>query len=133
MSKPATLESIASAFDHWRNTRSSRKMTVPEHLREQAIELLNRYKPSHVIAALKINHSMLKQWRRNDNTSAPTPTPAFVTLANEVDVPTPDLASTLKISLRHSFGHEMSMRGEITPVQLRALVQSFFDVKVSQS
>ena len=63
MANPLTLESVSAAFDHWRQNRTSRKESVPISLREHAIKLLAHHSKSRVIEALKINHSMLKQWR----------------------------------------------------------------------
>ena len=64
MANPRTLESVSAAFDHWRQNRTSRKESVPASLRDHAIKLLTDHSRSRVIEALKINHSMLKQWQK---------------------------------------------------------------------
>jgi len=129
MTNPATLESTASAFDHWRHTRTSRKMAVPDALREQAIELLSRYQQSHVIAALNINHATLKRWRRKDSVSISNPT--FVPLVAEV--PESGITSSLQITLRNSLGNEMCITGDVTLAQLHRLTRSFVDFQGHQS
>ena len=123
------LESVASAFDHWRNTRTSRKQAVPTRLREQAIELLSQHKKSHVISALKINHSMLKRWQQKDDAVASGAT--FVALVNET--PDPEASSCLQITLRNHLGGEMSITGDVTAAQLHSLAQLFAATQGTQS
>jgi len=117
MANPLTLESVSAAFDHWRQNRTSRKESVPISLREHAIKLLAHHSKSRVIEALKINHSMLKQWRHKGERSAPT----FVVLPP----PKPEATSSLQITLRNPQGAEMHITGSVTADQLCRLTQSF--------
>ena len=34
------LSTVVAAFEQWRNNRNSRQLTIPEHLRQQAVSLL---------------------------------------------------------------------------------------------
>lgn len=118
-----TLESVTTAFNHWRETRSSRKAAVPAVLREQAIELLSHYKPSQVITSLKINHSMLKRWRGDDHASINSKTSTFVPLGT--DTASQPRVSGLEITWRNSLGSEMQVKGDLTLVQLTQLAHTF--------
>jgi len=126
MTTPVTLDSVSSAFNQWRETRRSQKTAVPDALREQAIELLNHYKPSHVIASLKINHSMLKRWRGIGSSSNTT---TFVPLTTNTS--NQPMISTLEMTLQNLSGSEMRVKGELTPAQLAHFVRAFMQREVS--
>jgi len=130
MSARNTLESTAAAFDHWRKARTSGKTAVPTALRQQAIGLLARYKQSHIITALKINHGMFKQWQSSSPVSGSTPT--FIPLIAD-ETPQPDLTSPLNITLHHPSGRKMCIAGDISSVQLQQLTHVFMSVQAGDS
>lgn len=118
MVNPVTLESVASAFAHWRQHRGSRNESAPEVLRQQALQLLSHHSSNRVITALKINHALLKRWRQ-------TSEPAVAFIALPADVPKRDPSSPLTITLRNAHGAEMHIGGEITSDLVLHLVTSF--------
>lgn len=124
MANPLTLDSVSAAFAHWRQNRSSLKEPVPIFLREQAIKLLAHYSKNRVIQALKINHSMLKQWQPKGERSAAT----FVVLP-----PPTETASSLQITLRNPQGAEMRIAGVMSADQLYCLTQSFVSAAGARS
>lgn len=125
MTNPRTLESVSAAFDLWRQHRTSRKESVPTSLRDQAIKLLINHSRSRVIEALKINHSMLKQWQHKGERPAST----FVALPP----PNAEAASPLQITLRNPQGSEMHIAGAMTADQLYCLAQSFVSAAGTRS
>jgi len=64
--KLISLESLSSAFAHWRTQRLSLSSPVPLVLQQHAIELLQIHSKAEVIKALNINHSMLKRWQQQE-------------------------------------------------------------------
>ena len=125
MANPRTLESVSAAFDHWRQNRTSRKESVPASLRDHAIKLLTDHSRSRVIEALKINHSMLKQWQHKGERPAST----FVVLPP----PNAEALSLLQITLRNPQGAEMHIAGALTADQLCCLAQSFVSAARARS
>jgi len=125
MANPLTLDSVSAAFDHWRQHRTSRKEPVPIFLREQAIKLRAHHSKSRVIQALKINHSMLKQWQHKGERPAST----FVALPP----PTAEATSSLQITLRNWQGAEMLISGAVSADQLCRLTQSFVSAAGARS
>ena len=119
MAHSLTLDSVASAFEHWRNTRRSRREAVPAALRLQAVELLSRYTQIRILKALKINHSMLKRWSQRD--AAPKAM-GFVPLPLPSTVP---VSSSLQITLRNRQGGCMEITGAVSAAQLFSLAQGF--------
>lgn len=119
MANHITLESVTSAFDTWRQTRGDLKARVPDSLRQLAIKLLPQHRPGRVIRALKINHSMLKQWQ-HENTPSTT---AF--LALPIQPPERAAACALQITLRNRLGAEMHISGALSLDQLTRLAHTF--------
>jgi hypothetical protein len=63
MSNQEQLSTVVAAFEQWRNNRNGRQLTTPEHLRQQAVSLLEHCSSSAITRALRISGSQLKQWR----------------------------------------------------------------------
>jgi len=128
MKQPVTLESVATAFNHWRLSRVSLNQAVPDALREQALALLIDHKKSHIIVALKINHSALKKWLQTSDTLNPAfvslPSPSSETQGTAATV-IPHNITGLSITLHHASGTEMRINGDITPALLQSLTTSF--------
>ena len=120
MTNTLTLESVASAFAHWRHTRRSRREAVPVALQRQAVELLSHYKQTRVLKALKINHAMLKRWSQRDEAPettgfVPLPPPSSEARVN----------ASLQITLRNRQGACMQICGAVSAAQLFSLAQGF--------
>ena len=103
-----TLAQVVAELNAWRT--QGRQGAIPHPIREQAVALLADHKVSHVIDALGINHRMMRQWRQQyppqrdpqSDVSAPTRTPAFVTLAPVAERCDDDsLLPTLKLTHQH--------------------------------
>lgn len=124
----ATLHAVASDFARWRQSRASRRQAVPSALRQHAVELLRDHKQSQVLAALNINHAMLKRWQ-GDNSHRPHET--FVALSdaarNEVPASHP-----VHVVLRHRGGGEIHLSGELSPAHVSGVVQTFLTVQGEQ-
>ena len=48
MSNQEQLSTVVAAFEQWRNNRNGRQLTTPEHLRQQAISLLEQCSSSAI-------------------------------------------------------------------------------------
>jgi len=117
MVSPNSLKSVESAFNQWRETRISRRESVPGELRQQAVELLSHHKQSQILNTLNINHAMLKQWQQE----SAIPSAMFVTLPNEHSATE---SKSFQVTLYH-LGSEMHISGNLTPTDLCTLAQSF--------
>ena len=60
-SNATSLDAVKHAFDHWRRSRTQRRIT-PIELREKAVALMAQHKRVHICKALRINDQALKQW-----------------------------------------------------------------------
>lgn len=116
MTTTPTLDSVASAFSHWRNTRAYRREAVPIALQEQALGLLKEYRTSQVTTTLKINHGMIKRWRIARATEA-----GFVELP---PVATPQVTSSTRFTISNAQGHQMHISG-MSSDQLACLIHRF--------
>lgn len=76
MSNQDQLPPVVAAFEQWRNNRNGRQVATPQHLRQQAVLLLEYCSSSTITCALRISGTQLKQWRE---CSAPANT-EFVSL-----------------------------------------------------
>ena len=80
----STLDQVATAFSHWRATRSQRGR-IPHDLITEAISLSGRYSQSDIIRRQGINHSTLRRWTEQQHSQA-----TFVTLDAAVSAIDPD-------------------------------------------
>ncbi len=119
--KQISLESLSSAFAHWRTQRLSSSSPVPLVLQQHAIDLLHIHSKAEVIKALNINHSMLKRWQQP---ALPVDTARceFIDLLGETPKTPPH--DTLQVTLRNGQGSEMKITG-ITLSQLSTLAANF--------
>lgn len=111
------LESLATQFTQWRAARASRRTPVPLVLRQQTLALLGSQPKSHIIKALGINHSMLKNWQTQ--ASEPSPANHFIPCPTEVAALAPALAFTVTAS----HGATLTITGDFSPAQLAAFAQ----------
>ena len=119
-----SLTELQMEFVRWRETRSPRQ--VPTPLRVNAVALLGVHSTSEILKTLKINHQMLKRWRRRygdePEATATPPSTAFVPLnaGHEVTLPSSErLESRLKITRQTVDGTALSVEGELTLSQWR--------------
>jgi hypothetical protein len=56
---PSDLLKLKAQFEHWRKTRSTRSR-IPAHLRQAAIELLDRYSAAAICRACRLHPHTLK-------------------------------------------------------------------------
>lgn len=73
---PSDLLKLKAQFEHWRKTRSTRSR-IPAHLRQAAIDLLDRYSASAICRACRLHPHLLKPpavskpGARNSSTTTP--------------------------------------------------------------
>jgi hypothetical protein len=79
MSNQDQLPPVVAAFEKWRNNRNGPQVATPEHLRQQAVLLLEHCSSSTITCALRISGTQLKQWREC-STPANTEFAEFVSL-----------------------------------------------------
>jgi hypothetical protein len=82
------LSAVSREFDTWRMQREKRTHT-PKVLIAKAVALRNSYSDAHIIKALKLNSTTLKQWAKREDV---IPAEAFV----ELPVLPPAIAVTQK-------------------------------------
>ena len=56
---PSDLMKLKAQFEHWRKTRSTRSR-IPAHLRQAAVDLLDRYSVSAICRACRLHPHTLK-------------------------------------------------------------------------
>lgn len=124
MTEPLDLTHVQQQFDQWRQTRASRREPIPNALREQAVRLCEQYRPSRVIDALRINHTMLKTWRQPESRVDFVP----------IDLPLspPPLPTNAQITLTHPNGTQLQINGFDTQ-SLGQLIQHFVLAQVGDA
>jgi hypothetical protein len=122
MVDPLSLESVAAAFQDWRDNRPGKRQKTPIALRQQALALLAHYSVSNVIDTLGLSHSALKSWQRTAQCEQPSPD--FVPLTPPVTPADNDtFNSPLRIHVTFSHGAQMSIQGALSGLQLSAIVR----------
>ena len=102
----STLDQVATAFSHWRATRSKRGR-IPHNLITEAISLSGRYSQSDIIRRLGINHSTLRRWTEQQHSQA-----TFVTLDAAVsDQSTPTIQGPFEVSIQFPSGSQLVLNG----------------------
>ena len=120
------LDTLAEKFSQWRASRASRRTAVPTSLRQQAIELLKDYRKSHVIKALGINNTMLKNWQEQKAESSASGT--FVSL----NVATPAEEPALALTLINAQGATLQIKGNFSLPQLTAFAQGLCSAQTQE-
>ncbi len=112
------LDTLIEQFAQWRNTRSSRRESTPKHLQQSAVTLLRDYRKSHVIKALGINSTILKNWQN------PKPEDPAVSVFIPVNLASlSEGAARLEFTLAYSQGSEITVKGLFSAAQLSAVCQ----------
>lgn len=101
----STLEHVAGLFNQWRTHREKRCST-PEHLIEQALSLVGRYKKVQITQQLGINNKTLDRWaQRNEPVNGP-----FIDMsAQSIGI---DLPSPLSVTACLNSGATLTLNGE---------------------
>lgn len=60
-SLPADLLELKAQFDYWRQTRTSRRVPIPEPLRQAAQALLARHTASHICRVCHLHPRILRE------------------------------------------------------------------------
>ena len=111
------LDAVSALFQQWRSQSVCRRTETPLELRTQAVALLQDYPRSHVVKALGINHTMLKQWQANP--VAAQSSPAFIPLSvHRVSPPT-----ACELALDFGNGSQATLRGDFSLAELTTLLR----------
>jgi hypothetical protein len=91
---PTDLKDLVEKFNCWR--QETNRGQVPTHLKQQVIELCERYSPEQLASCLGLKKATMRQWQRRSKLAAKSP------LANEVDFVT--LIPSKSAQLGHRLG-----------------------------
>ncbi len=128
MSNKDNLQTLATAFEQWRNTRTHRAAKTPKPLRQQAVKLLPHYSISQIIQRLKLNHAQLKNWADGSN-KIPPPN-QFVTLPEASE----DLsACALTLEWQFPDGAQCRLSGDLSKTVINAFMQTLISHRSGQS
>lgn len=112
------LNQAIAEFEHWRQTRANKHVSIPDELRCLALELLEEYRTGQVTKALRICTTQINSWRKQ--LPAKQATPDFVPLQIEPDL---QHKSALNLQLILPNSSQIRISGELSPDLLRALIQ----------
>jgi len=118
------LNDAKLSFSHW-HKRGPHKGRASNHLKNQAVSLLEDYPVATISEALKIPRHTLEGWK--STSSSKNPSSSFVALADLQKTPhpvepSPELSLTLPHNLKLSLP---SQPVEETVLFIRALVEAF--------
>lgn len=140
MEQKPTLAEVKKKFREWKKINEGQGM-IPRRLKSEAIHLLDRYSKMRLAKELGLNESCIRAWQRRIleiehdsgidryvNEVAPKPSsnePAnFVELGGAGS--TPDVGGGRPaLMLRRTDGAVMSIKGELTATQIKALTMTF--------
>jgi transposase-like protein len=119
MQNQEKLNQAIADFEHWRQTRASKHVNIPDELRQQAVKLLENYRVGQITKALRICSTQINTWRKQFLVEQAI-TPNFITLQVE-----PDLTHkpSLKLQLTLPNSTQIHICGNMSPDLLRALIQ----------
>ncbi|EGU37800.1 hypothetical protein VII00023_13332 [Vibrio ichthyoenteri ATCC 700023] len=118
MQNKEKLNQAIADYEHWRQNRTNKHVSIPDELRRLALELLEEYRIGQVTKALRICSTQINDWRKQLPTKHLTPD--FVPL--QVD---PDLQHKLDMDLQLILPNssQICISGELPTDLLRALIQ----------
>lgn len=121
-SLPADLQELKAQFDSWRQTRTSRRVPIPESLRQAAQALLARYPASHICRVCRLHPRISREkvtTATNRSVATPDTVPAFY--------PLPSLPSAdCRLLLERTDGTRLSLvQPALDAASLSALCASF--------
>jgi hypothetical protein len=125
-SAEAELAQLIERFEHWRQTRSTRREPIPDWLWEQATQLTASLPLARVAKRLRLNRQELKkqgEHYRQANLDAPAalPVPGFIEVKAEPDW----LAAGMEIDLQRPDGARLRIHYRAPQPPLTAVVQTF--------
>lgn len=112
------MNQAIAEFEHWRQTRANKHVSIPDELRCLALELLEEYRIGQVTKALRICATQINSWRKQ--LPAKQPAPDFVSLQVEPDL---QHKSALNLQLTLPNSSQIRISGDMSPDLLRALIQ----------
>ena len=59
-----SLEEVAAHFEHWRQTRTNPKDTIPNTLKEETATLIGRYSSREILKTLRLSYTQLKSLKK---------------------------------------------------------------------
>jgi hypothetical protein len=108
------LEKLISEFHEWQEVVNG-KGRIPTHLKQQVIELCQRYDLETLEKCLGLKKAMMKQWHRRANiaTKSALVTPIdFVTLPANKQTEPKHCAATLTLTMELSTGIKLLFSGQ---------------------
>ena len=129
---PSDLLKLKAQFEHWRKTRSTRSR-IPAHLRQAAVDLLDRHSASAICRACRLHPHTLKQPAvpkpKARNLSTPTAQVFFPLPAAEI-FPPPSLSqlaqADCRLVLERPDGARLTLAGpQFDPALLATLCSNF--------
>lgn len=140
MEAKPTLAEVKKKFREWKKNNEGQGM-IPRRLKREAIHLLDRYSKVRLAKELDLTESCIRAWQRrileiehdagmDRYINEVVPKPPSNEPANFVELggagTTPDtLGGRPALMLRRPDGAVMSIKGEITAAQIKALTMTF--------
>lgn len=122
MNKHLTLESVQADFHQWRQTKTSSRSRIPEHLKQKAASLLMDMKPGKITKALGISSVMLKAWAGINTTDSDSRSVVeFIALPVE---PMPVTSENLSLNVTQPNGNQWCLQGNMTESQLNVFIRT---------
>jgi hypothetical protein len=116
-----SIQSLASAFANWRQSRPYLRSPVPDNLRQQAVAMLTQHSVSQIIEALGITRSMLRSWQQTREENAASAA-TFISLPF-TEPKRQELRESLSFMLTLDQTREFCIEGNFSPEQLTALMR----------
>lgn len=120
MQNKEKLDKAIADFEHWRQTRIHKSVSIPDELRYLALELLEEYRIGQVTKALRICTSQINAWRKQFEHHSEE---ASEFIALPVVTGSSETPSLLEIELKLSADTSLLMRGDVSVDLLRTLIQ----------
>lgn len=118
----SALNALAVKLNAWRSQRTSRRVPIPESLRQQAVALLAHYPRTQIITTLGINSAMLKAWE--GCVSATQPQFVSIDLADSAQ---PSEQPPLELTLANNRGQQITLQGAFSHSQMALVMQVLND------
>lgn len=121
-----SLADVCKQFEHWRQTRKSRRESIPEYLWKAAAQLAGRYSIDKISRALHLNHTTLKSHIHGSQPVKTAQSTAFI----ELDCGHPFFESECIVEMENNDGSKMKwyFKGR-TELDLLELSKGFWSKK----
>ena len=129
-SAEAELAQLLERLDHWRQTRPTRRVPIPDWLWDQAVSLTTHIPLSRVAKRLRINRQELKKRcgpARQPNLAPPAalPVPDFIEVKTEASW----LAVGMEIDLQRADGTRLRIHYREPQPPVATVVQTFLETR----